>query len=147
MVVISNLSLTFGNSSDYGYKRQLMSSSCFRKEPLFVSEEDTENKIKQVLPNDNNELEDEPIFLPKATSKRTSVQREKTLWQMEKRNDITSIGQSRKIRIMQPGTVPSGRISTRSKVNGYRIECDKKSPEPSAYSISLPVEVSTTKWM
>jgi hypothetical protein len=79
MDVISNLSLTFGNSSDYGYKRQLMSSFCFKKEPLFDFEEDKENKIKQVLPDDNHELENEPVFPPKVISKRTSVQRGKTL--------------------------------------------------------------------
>ena len=62
---------TFGDSSDYGYKRQLMSSSCFRKGPLFDFEKDNKNEIKQVLPDDNNELEDEPVFPPKVISKRT----------------------------------------------------------------------------
>jgi hypothetical protein len=110
----------FGVSSNYGYKRQLMSSSCFRKEPLFDFEEDEENEIKQVLPNDNNEFKDQPVFPPKVTSKVTSVLRGKTLRFIGKRNDATSVAQSGKRRIIQSGTIQSGSISTRSKVSGCR---------------------------
>jgi hypothetical protein len=71
--VISNLSLTLGDSSNHGYKRQLMSSSCCRKEPSIDFKEDKENKTKQVLPNEDNEFKDMPAFRSKVTSKVTSV--------------------------------------------------------------------------
>jgi hypothetical protein len=65
-----------------------------------------------VLPNDNNEFEDQPVFPPKVTSKVTSVLIGKILWSMGKRNDVTSIAQSRKGKMIQSGTVQSGSIST-----------------------------------
>jgi hypothetical protein len=85
--VIPHLSLMFGNSSDYGYKRQLMSSSCFRKEPSYDFKEDKENKIKQVLPNEDNEFKDQPVFPSKATSKVISVLRGKHYGPWEKERE------------------------------------------------------------
>jgi hypothetical protein len=51
MEVISILSLVYGNSSEYGLKRQLLSSSCFTSnEALYGYEEDQENKKEEEEP-------------------------------------------------------------------------------------------------
>jgi hypothetical protein len=64
MDAISNLSLALGDTSDYGYRRQLMSSSCFKDGPLFDFEEVEEGKIDQDLMSDHNfEDKDRPDFL------------------------------------------------------------------------------------
>jgi hypothetical protein len=48
MDVISILSCMFDDSSEYGLKRQLMSSSCFTSNEKFYGyEEDQENKKEQ----------------------------------------------------------------------------------------------------
>ena len=63
MDVISILSLVYGNSPEYGLKRQLMSSSCFtRDEALYGQEEDQENKKEQEEPIKDNESEDESVL-------------------------------------------------------------------------------------
>ena len=60
---ISNSSFALGNTYDYGYKRQLMSSSCFKDGPLFDFEEVEEGKIDQDLMSDHNvEDKDRPDF-------------------------------------------------------------------------------------
>jgi hypothetical protein len=61
MDAISNLSLALGDTSDYGYKRQLMPSSCFEDGPLFGVEEVEEGKIDQDLMSDHN-VEDKDWF-------------------------------------------------------------------------------------
>ncbi len=63
MDVISILSLVYGNSPEYGLRRQLMSSSCFtRNEALYGYKEDQENKKEQEEPIKDNESEDESVF-------------------------------------------------------------------------------------
>ena len=63
MDVISILSLVYGNSPEYGLKRQLMSSSCFtRDEALYGYKEDQENKKEQEEPIKDNESEEESVL-------------------------------------------------------------------------------------
>ncbi len=63
MNVIFILYLVYGNSPEYGLKRQLMSSSCFtRDEGLYGYEEDQENKKEQEEPIKDNEPEHEPVL-------------------------------------------------------------------------------------
>jgi hypothetical protein len=63
MDAISKLSLALGDTSDYEYKRQLMSSSCFKDGPLFDFEEVEEGKIDLDFMSDHNvEDEDRPDF-------------------------------------------------------------------------------------
>ncbi len=63
MDVISILSLVYGNSPEYGLKRQLMSSFCFtRDEALYGYKEDQENKKEQEEPIKDNEFEDESVL-------------------------------------------------------------------------------------
>ncbi len=63
MDAISNLCFALGDTSDYGYKRQLMSSSCFKDGPLFDFEEVEEGEIDQDLMSDHNvEDKDWPDF-------------------------------------------------------------------------------------
>jgi hypothetical protein len=63
MNVISNLSLVYGDSSEYGLKRQLMSSSCFTSnEVLYGYKDDQENKKEQEEPITDNESEEEPVL-------------------------------------------------------------------------------------
>jgi hypothetical protein len=55
MDVISILSLVYGDSPEYGLKRQLLSSSWFtRDEVLYGYEEDQENKKEQEEPIKDN---------------------------------------------------------------------------------------------
>ncbi len=63
MDVIFILSLVYGDSPEYGLKRQLMSSSCFtRYEALYGYKEDQENKKEQEEPIKDNESEDESVL-------------------------------------------------------------------------------------
>ncbi len=63
MDVISILSLVYGNSPEYGLKRQLLSSSCFtRDEALYGYKEDKENKKEQEEPITDNESEEESVL-------------------------------------------------------------------------------------
>jgi hypothetical protein len=60
--VISTLSLMFGNSSEYGLKRQLISSSCCPRPESYVYEEDQGNKKEQEALIDDNESEDASVL-------------------------------------------------------------------------------------
>ncbi len=63
MDVVSILSLVYGNSSEHGLKRQLMSSSCFTSdEALYGYKEDQENKKEQEEPITDNESEEESVL-------------------------------------------------------------------------------------
>jgi hypothetical protein len=63
MDVISILSLVYGNSPEYGLKRQLLSSSCLtRDEALYGYDEDQENKKEQKEPIKDNESEEESVL-------------------------------------------------------------------------------------
>ncbi len=63
MDVLSILSLVYGNSPEYGLKRQLMSSSFFsRDEALYGYKEYQENKWEQKELIKDNELEDELVL-------------------------------------------------------------------------------------
>ncbi len=55
--------LVYGDSPEYGLKRQLVSSSCFtRDEALYGYEEYQENKQEQEKPIKDNEPEHEPVL-------------------------------------------------------------------------------------
>ncbi len=61
--VISTLSpLMFGVSSEYGLKRQLISSSCCPRSELYGCEEDQGNKMVQEELIDDSESEDTPVL-------------------------------------------------------------------------------------
>jgi hypothetical protein len=60
MDVVSNLSLVYGNSPEYGLKRQL--SCCTRDEVLYGYKEYQENKREQEEPIKDNEPEHEPVL-------------------------------------------------------------------------------------
>jgi hypothetical protein len=63
MDVISILFLVYGDSPEYGLKRQLMSGSCFtRDEALYGYEEDQENEKEQEEPIKDNESEEESVL-------------------------------------------------------------------------------------
>jgi hypothetical protein len=63
MDVVSTLSLVYGNSPEYGLKRQLMSNSCFtRDEELYGYKEDQENKVEQEESIKDNGSEDELVL-------------------------------------------------------------------------------------
>jgi hypothetical protein len=63
MNVISILSLVYGDSSKYGLKRQLLSSSCFTSnETLCGYKEDQENEKEQEEPITDNESEEVPVM-------------------------------------------------------------------------------------
>ena len=63
MQVISILSLVYNNSSEYGLKRQLLSSSCFTSnETLCGYKEDQENEKEQEEPITDNESEEELVL-------------------------------------------------------------------------------------
>jgi hypothetical protein len=63
MDVISILSLVYGDSPEYGLKRQLLSSSCFtRDEALYGYKEDQENKKEQEELIKDNESEEESVL-------------------------------------------------------------------------------------
>ena len=63
MDVISILPLVYGNSPEYGLKRQLLSSSCFtRDEALYGYKEDQENKKEQEEPIKDNESEEKSVL-------------------------------------------------------------------------------------
>jgi hypothetical protein len=63
MDVISILSLVYGNSPEYGLKRQLKSSSCFTSnEALYGYKEDQENKKEQEELITDNESEEESVL-------------------------------------------------------------------------------------
>ncbi len=63
MDVIFILSLVYGNSPEYGLKRQLMSSSCFTKDKAFYGyKEDQEIKKEQEEKIKDNEPEHEPFL-------------------------------------------------------------------------------------
>jgi hypothetical protein len=163
MDAISKLSLALGDTSDYGYKRQLMSSSCFQDGPIFDFEEVEEGKIDQDLMSDHNvEDEDRPDFpeqsrkqpsrmihpqlprvksLPSLTTTTRALRSEKT------KIADASIALRRVKRKTQSGSNQSnlGSIFVQAKMLGCRFECDKKLPEPTRYSKTLPFEVSTLK--
>jgi hypothetical protein len=60
--VISTLSLMFGDSPEYGLKRQLISSSCCPQSDLYGYEEDQGNEEEQEELIDDNESEDAPVL-------------------------------------------------------------------------------------
>ncbi len=60
--VISTLSLMFGNSSEYGLKRQLISSSCCPRTESYGYEEDQGNNKEQEELIDDNQSEDAPVL-------------------------------------------------------------------------------------
>ncbi len=60
--VIFTLSLMFGNSHEYGLKRQLISSSCFPWSELYGYEEDQSNKKEHEELIDDNESKDAPVL-------------------------------------------------------------------------------------
>ena len=61
MHVMSDLSLAVGDTSDYGYQKQLLCSPCFRDEPLFDYAEDEDDTIgNDLLIDQNIEEEDGP---------------------------------------------------------------------------------------
>jgi hypothetical protein len=60
--VISTLSLMFGNSPEYGLKRQLISSSCCPQSELYDYEEDQGKKKEREELIDDNESEDAPVL-------------------------------------------------------------------------------------
>jgi hypothetical protein len=63
MEVISILSCVYDNSSEYGLKRQIMSSFCFTSdEALYGFKEDQANKKEQEEPITDNESEEEPVM-------------------------------------------------------------------------------------
>jgi hypothetical protein len=63
MDVISILSIVYGDSPEYGLKRQLMYSSCFtRDEALYGYEENQKNKKEQEEPIKGNEPEHESVL-------------------------------------------------------------------------------------
>jgi hypothetical protein len=52
----------FGNSPEYGLKRQLISSSCYPQSELYGNEEDQGNKKEQEELIDDDESEDAPVL-------------------------------------------------------------------------------------
>jgi hypothetical protein len=63
MEVLSILSLVYNNFSEYGLKRQLLSSSSFTSnKALYGYKEDQENKKKQEEPITDNESEEESVL-------------------------------------------------------------------------------------
>jgi hypothetical protein len=78
MDVISILSLVYGDSSEYGLKRHLMSSSCFTSnEVLYGYKEDQENEKEQEEPITNNESEEESVMDFKMQKASLSLQNKK----------------------------------------------------------------------
>ncbi len=62
MDVISTLSLMFGNSPEYGLKRQTKSSSWCPGSELYGYDEDQGNEKEQEELIDDNESEDVPVL-------------------------------------------------------------------------------------
>jgi hypothetical protein len=63
MHIISKLSLVFGNSHEFGKKRQLVSNSCFRIEKDSIQyDEDNLNKKEDLISIDDNYENDWPDF-------------------------------------------------------------------------------------
>jgi hypothetical protein len=60
--VISTLSLMFGNSPEYGFKRQRISSSCCPRSESYGYEEDQGNKKEQEELINDNKSEDAPVL-------------------------------------------------------------------------------------
>jgi hypothetical protein len=73
VAVIFTLSQLFGNSPEYGLKRQLISSSCCPRSELYGYEEDQGNKKDQEELIDDNESEDAPVLNFKHTKSITTT--------------------------------------------------------------------------
>ncbi len=98
MDVISILSLVYGDSPEYGLKRQLLSSSCFtRDEVLYGYEEDQENKKEQEEPNKDNESEEKSVldFNTQKASLSPQHKRGKVLRNIEQLNLRSRVANSR----------------------------------------------------
>jgi hypothetical protein len=98
MEVISNLSLVYGNSSEYGLKKQLKSSSCFASnEALYGYKEDQENEKEQEEPITDNESEEEPVlvFNTQKTSLSPQHKRGKVLRNIDQLNLRSRVTKSR----------------------------------------------------
>ena len=63
MHIISKLSLVFGNSHEFGKKRQLVSNSCFRIEKDSIQyDEDNFNEKEDSISSDDDYEDDQPDF-------------------------------------------------------------------------------------
>jgi hypothetical protein len=64
MHIISKLSLVFGNSYEFGKKRQLVSNSCFRieKDSSIQYDEDDFNEKEDSISSDDDYEDDWPDF-------------------------------------------------------------------------------------
>ncbi len=174
MNVISILSLVYGDSSEYGLKRQLMSSSCFTSnEALYGYEEDQENKKEQEEPITDNESEEESVmdFNTQKASLSPQNKRGKVLRNIDQLNLRSPVTKSRPKRNLG-GTVnidaslksstqkdstsiahsrprrigAVGTVITIQKITGCRFESDQTIPETLTESVNLVVKVSTMKW-
>jgi hypothetical protein len=96
--LISILSLVYGNSPEYGLKRQHLSSSCFtRDEVLYGYKEDQENKKEQEEPIKDNESEEESVldFNAQKASLSPQHKRGKVLRNIEQLNLRSRVANSR----------------------------------------------------
>jgi hypothetical protein len=174
MDVISILSLVYGDSPEYGLKRQLLSSSCFARDEVLIGyEEDQENKKEQEEPIKDNEFEEESVldFNTQKASSSPQHKRGKVLRNIEQLNLRSRVANSRPKRNLG-GTVnidanlksltqkdstliaysrprrigAVGTVSTMQKAMGCRFESDQTIPETLTESVHFVVKVSTKKW-
>jgi hypothetical protein len=170
--VVSILSLVYGNSPEYGLKRQLMSSSCFtRDEVLYGYKDDQENKKEHEEPINDNEPEDESV-LDLNTQRASLYKRGKVLRNIDQQLHLRSqVANSRPKRNLA-GTVninanlksstqkdstliaysrprrfgAVGTVNTMQKAIGCRFESDQTILETLIKSVYFMVKVSIMKW-
>jgi hypothetical protein len=158
--VIVTLSLMFGDSPEYGLKRQLISSSCCPwSEPYGYEKDQGNKKVREAL-IDDNESEDAPVL--NLNTQRASPQ------QITKAKDsglailidclrsrqspgprgkvLQNLKQASIANSQQRWGKTSGRVAFSKKAIGCRLECEKINPETSPYSIRFTITVSAEQW-
>jgi hypothetical protein len=154
--IISTLSLMFGNSPEYGLKRQLISSSCCPQSELYGYEEDQGNKKEQEELIDDNEFEGAPVLNlntqrasppQRQTRANSAVVLQNKLQSPETRGKVLqNLKQASIANSQQRRSKTSGSVAFSTKAIGCRLECDKTILRSSPYSIRFTITVSAEKW-
>ncbi len=137
--VIFTLSLMFGDSPEYGLKRQLISSSCCPLSELYGYEEDQGNKKEQEEFIYDNESEDAPVLnlnMQRASPQQTTKAKESgssvLIDHLRSRQSpgtrgkvLQNLKQASIAKSQQSWGKTSGNVFFSTKAIGCRLECDK----------------------
>jgi hypothetical protein len=164
MHIISKLSLVFGNSHEFGKKRQLVSNSCSRIETDSIQYDGDDFNEKEDSISSDDDYEDDRTDFNSQTQLYVTVagakvlnRKGKELQNLDPENKNTIISDTRvrkrpadasltKQQGPKSTSQPGSTITVSQRLTGCRIQCDRAHPTPLSFSAQLPILVLEFKW-